>query len=88
MTGQAEKVYDDITPQKWVLIKRAAAGYGLWINTPSGEAESFGVRLIWEYRYPVGRTEHTLKIAIIQCGLLQPAEALNFVDRIIQQAIQ
>ncbi len=79
---QAEKVYKDVTKERWERIRQAAAGYGIRIEENTGEGEAFMVRLRWCF----GPASKSLAIAILDAGMLQPAEALNFVDGIIQSA--
>lgn len=71
-----------IGPDKWQRIKDSAAGFGFQITTDAGQGESFGVTLKWEWN----AHRHTLYIVIVESGILAPAEALNFVDGIIQAA--
>ena len=79
----ASKQYQDVTPQKWVRIQRAAAGYGLYVAGNAGQAEAFGVQVEWTFE----PKQNILQIGIVSAGFLQPQEALDFADRIIQAAI-
>ena len=78
----AEKVYQNVTKERWLRIRRAAAQYGITIEENTGEGEAFMVRLRWCF----GPASKSLAIAILDAGILQPHEALNFVDGIIQSA--
>ena len=83
-----ERTYEGIYPQHWTKIKHAVGRYGFEIETDQGKAEAFGVTITWERRYQVASTaEPSLRIAILNAGILDPDKALRILDQIIQDAI-
>lgn len=76
-----EKYYDKVDAKKWERIKAAVAGYGIQIDQPKGQGKSFGVTLSWDWD-----STGKLHVAIIDSGLLEPAEAMAFIDPIILNA--
>lgn len=84
----AEKTYEAIYPRTWNAIKDAAAKYGIHIETAEGKTTAFGVELGWNWNYRVSASsEPSLRIQIINPGLLNAEQALKFVDDIVQAAI-
>jgi hypothetical protein len=84
----AEKTYQDIGPNQWKAIKEAALRYGIKIETANGKGSTFGVTLKWDWNYRVSASSApTLRIEILDAGVLTQDEALSFVDGFIQTAI-
>jgi hypothetical protein len=84
----AEKTYEKIYPTQWKAIQAAAQQYGIRIETANGKASSFGVTLKWDWNYRVSADrEPTLRIEILDAGILTQDEALGFVGEIISNAI-
>lgn len=69
--------------RKWDAIQYAAGSYGFPLDSTKGTATGYGVTIEWEWQ---AAPKNSLRIGVLDAGLLQPTEAMGFIDRIIQNA--
>ncbi len=84
MAPSAPQVFNGITPAHYAILTEKAKAAGIELSGPSGTANSFGVKVAWNY----SAESETLTLQCMSTPFfIQPADVDAKIQHLVKQAL-